>query len=280
MVYCIEFTLGWGFVNFISCVSHLFIIYVVPKFVWQFLCALYPVRNISRASITIVSYGLLRHPSSRLVQEALANQSFKVGQCSLFWFALWALWFQSNIRLFIVVTLTKFLIDLQDKGDCKLDVNLIFDFGLWNKDKYCCSLCGNIISLKKKAFLFYFLSTLVLGYDCWWIALYQESKSCNHKVSHPLAAASSQKIVTYWNASIESTRRGAWSIIFFFSLGILLICLLFSITFLPNLHSFVEPLLVLSKSLDINCLSLLYILGIHYHCIINLSQAEFIWLSQ
>jgi len=34
--------------------------------------------DISRASVTIVTYGLLRHPASRLVQEALFNQHFKV----------------------------------------------------------------------------------------------------------------------------------------------------------------------------------------------------------
>jgi len=35
-------------------------------------------RHISSASVTVVSFGLLRHPSSRLVQEALFNQQFKV----------------------------------------------------------------------------------------------------------------------------------------------------------------------------------------------------------
>ena len=37
-----------------------------------------PCSDISRASITIVTYGLLRHPASRLVQEALSNQRFEV----------------------------------------------------------------------------------------------------------------------------------------------------------------------------------------------------------
>ena len=42
------------------------------------LVTLFPCSDISRASITIVTYGLLRHPASRLVQEALSNQRFEV----------------------------------------------------------------------------------------------------------------------------------------------------------------------------------------------------------
>jgi len=38
-------------------------------------------RQISLASVTLVSFGLLRHPSSRIVQEALFNQHFKVSEC-------------------------------------------------------------------------------------------------------------------------------------------------------------------------------------------------------
>jgi len=51
---------------------------------------IYIYRQILLASVTIVSFGLLRSPSSRLVQEALSSQQFKV--CK------WKMWIKGQPR--------------------------------------------------------------------------------------------------------------------------------------------------------------------------------------
>ncbi len=73
--YCVDKVCFAGFYNRHHVVSNT--MYTLPKIKRVFIIPVY-FRNISTAQISVVTYGLLRHPSSKVLQEALFNQDFQV----------------------------------------------------------------------------------------------------------------------------------------------------------------------------------------------------------
>lgn len=70
--------------------------------------------GIGTARITVVTYGLLRHPASKFVREALYNQNFKV-LLNLYTRVSYLLWFLTVNDIFIAISQCIFFLKKERK---------------------------------------------------------------------------------------------------------------------------------------------------------------------